>query len=503
MLLVPQDCQTGSAPSMGVLPSSEGTTLIAGRYALGRELGRGGMGAVYLARDEVLGREVAIKRIGMLPGADSPDLARAEREARLAAALNHPHVVSVFDLVTDDDRQWLVMEYVEGESLADRIRRDGGLEHAEAARIMWQVADGLASAHGAGITHRDVKPSNILVTAAGQAKLTDFGIARSQADASLTQTGLVTGSPAYLAPEVATGSGAGAASDVWSLGATLFHVLAGHPPYDVSENMIGGLYKIVHEEPPRLPDAGAFDEVLRATMTREPRDRWSMDRVRDRLSEIRRDPTAVGATSTLVMNGEPAPATEVLATIAPAPVPAPEPAPEPAPAPAPLQQERRRSPWPWLVALAAAAIAVVLVLALTGDDPPEQASDDPTSEPSPPTTDTTTDPTTDPPTTPPVNTRQDITDFITTYLATVTSDPRAAFAMLTPEFQAESRGFEGYSGFWRTIESATPSNIQVDPEALTVTYDVAYETVAGDSRDGTVSLQLERADGSYLIADEG
>lgn len=452
--------------------------MIAGRYTLGRELGRGGMGAVYLARDEVLGREVAIKRIGMVPGADSPDLARAEREGRLAAALNHPHVVSVFDLVADGDHQWLVMEYVEGESLADRIRRDGGLEHAEAARILWQVADGLASAHRAGITHRDVKPSNILLTADGQAKLTDFGIARSQADVSLTQTGLVTGSPAYLAPEVASGSGAGTASDVWSLGATLFHVLAGKPPYDVSDNMIGGLYKIVHEEPPRLSDAGAFDEVLRGTMAKEPRERWSMDRVRERLSEIRRDPSAAGVTSMQVVALEASPATEVLAPIAPAPVPA----------------EGRRSPWPWLGALAAALIAVVLVLAFTGDDPPEQASDDPTSEPSSPTTDTTT--------TPPANTRQDITDFITTYLATVTTDPRATFAMLTPDFQAESRGFKGYSGFWRTIASATPSNIEVDPEALTVSYDVAYETVAGGRSDGSVSLQLVRTDAGYLIAGE-
>lgn len=454
--------------------------MIAGRYTLGRELGRGGMGAVYLAHDEVLGREVAIKRIGMVPGADGPDLARAEREGRLAAALNHPHVVSVFDLVADGDHQWLVMEYVEGESLADRIRRDGGLEHAEAARIMWQVADGLASAHRAGITHRDVKPSNILITADGQAKLTDFGIARSQADVSLTQTGLVTGSPAYLAPEVASGTGAGAASDVWSLGATLFHVLAGKPPYDVSENMIGGLYKIVHEEPPRLFDAGAFDELLRVTMARAPGERWPMERVRDRLAQIRRDPSTAGVTSMQVVEVEnnASPATEVLAPIAPAPVP----------------EQPRRSPWPWLVALGAAVLAVILVLAVTGDDPTEQASDDPTSEPSTPTTDTTT--------TPPANTTQDITDFITTYLATVTTDPRATFAMLTPEFQTESRGFKGYSGFWRTIASATPSNIVVDPEALTVSYDVAYETVAGGSSDGSVSLELERTDAGYLIAGE-
>lgn len=460
--------------------------MIAGRYTLGRELGRGGMGAVYLARDEVLGREVAIKRIGMLPGATSPDLARAEREARLAAMLNHPHVVSVFDLVSDEDHQWLVMEYIEGESLADRIRGTGPLEHAQAARIMWQVADGLSSAHRAGITHRDVKPSNILLTTDGQAKLTDFGIARSQSDVSLTQTGLVTGSPAYLAPEVASGTGAGTASDVWSLGATLFHVLSGKPAYDVSANMIGGLYKIVHEEPPRLPDAGAFDELLRATMARDPAQRWPMERVRDALAQIRRDPAAAGVTSMQVVEVEHEagddPVTDVLAPVT-----------EPVPAQQP--DRARRSPWPWLLAIAAAVLAVIVVLTVTGDDPPEQATDEPTSEP------TTSEPT-DPPSTPAANTRADITEFITSYLATVTTDRRATFAMLTPEFQAESDGFRGYSQFWGKIASASASNIEVDPEALTVTYDVAYRTVSGGSDGGTVSLRLVRQGSDYLIAGE-
>jgi serine/threonine protein kinase len=456
------------------------------------------MGAVYLARDEVLGRDVAIKRIGMLPGATSPDLARAEREARLAAQLNHPHVVSVFDLVEDQDQQWLVMEYVDGESLADRIR-GRGLDHAEAAQIMWQVADGLTSAHTAGITHRDVKPSNILVTADGQAKLTDFGIARSQADATLTQTGLVTGSPAYLAPEVASGARGDTASDVWSLGATLFHVLAGKPPYDVSANVIGGLYKIVHEEPPRLPDAGAFDELLRATMAKEPAERWPMERVRDRLAEISRAPSAAGVTSTLVETGEAPSATQLLPPIAAAP-----------PASA---ENHRRLPWPWLAAVVAAALAVILAIAFTGDDPNDPVSEEPTSEPTSkpsseptntPTSEPTNTPTSEEPATPAAaNTRRDITEFISSYLATVTTERRATYAMLTPEFQAESGGFEGYSRFWRTIASAETTHIEVDPEALTVSYDVSYRTVSGGTFNDSVILQLERTDAGYLIAGEG
>lgn len=453
------------------------------------------MGAVYLAVDEVLGREVAIKRIGMFPGAVGPDLARAQREARLAAMLNHPHVVSVFDLVADQDHHWLVMEYVDGESLADRIRSGRALDHAEAAHIMWQVADALASAHRAGITHRDVKPSNILVTADGQAKLTDFGIARSQADASLTQTGLVTGSPAYLAPEIASGSGAGAASDVWSLGATLFHLLSGRAPYDVSDNLIGGLYKIVHEEPPRLLDAGAFDDLLRATMARDPATRWSMERVRGRLAEIRRDPSLAGRTVVHPIDDASAPRTEVLTPVAMAPaqlVPAP---PSPAPAPSGATGWRLRSPLGWLAALGTAALAVVVVITLTGDDLADEAPvDDRTATTAvPPAT----------PSAPAADTRGDLADFVGTYLSTVTSDRRASYAMLTPEFQSASGGFDGYDDFWGTIASARPSDISVDAEGLTVSYDVVYRTVTGDRDEDSVTLQLQRTDDGYLIAGEG
>ncbi len=231
--------------------------MIADRYTLLREIGRGGMGAVWLARDELLGREVAVKRIGMAPGGQSADLERAEREARLAARLD-PHVVAVFDLVTEGDERWLVMEYIDGVTLATLVRRDGALTPDQASPLVRQAADALAAAHSAGIVHRDVKPSNILVTEDGQVKLSDFGIARAEADATLTQTGLVTGSPAYLAPEVASGDVATDASDVWSLGATLFHALSGRPPYDVTDNLMGALYRIVHEDPPRLANTGGW-----------------------------------------------------------------------------------------------------------------------------------------------------------------------------------------------------------------------------------------------------
>ena len=194
--------------------------MIAGRYSLEREIGRGGMGAVWLGIDEVLEREVALKRIGLLPGADSTDLARAEREARLAARLDHPNVVAVFNLVVDadTDSRWLVMEYVDGTDLSRLVRERGPLSPDDAAPLLRQAADALAAAHAAGIVHRDVKPSNILVDRGGRAKLTDFGIARIASDPSLTQTGLVTGSPAYLPPEVGGRPGGGEGGGGWGQG---------------------------------------------------------------------------------------------------------------------------------------------------------------------------------------------------------------------------------------------------------------------------------------------
>ncbi len=279
--------------------------MIAGRYTLDREIGRGGMGRVWLGIDEVLGREVALKRIGLLPGEDGTDLARAEREARLAARLSHPHVVAVLNLVVDaeTDSRWLVMEYVDGSTLSQLVRQEGRLSPDEAAPLMWQAADALVAAHAAGIVHRDVKPSNILVDHRRQVKLTDFGIARISTDPALTQTGLVTGSPAYLAPEVATGQRGDEAVDVWSLGATLFYVLSGRPPYDMGANVLSGLYRIVNEDPPRLADAGWMAPLLEGTMAKDPSLRWTMVQVRDFLA----DPAGAAAADPADGNGRGAP----------------------------------------------------------------------------------------------------------------------------------------------------------------------------------------------------
>ena len=305
--------------------------VIAGRYQLEREIGRGGMGSVWLAHDRVLDRTVAIKRIGRAPGPDGdPDLRRAMREARLAATLSHSHVVAVFDLAVEDDQQWLVMEYVEGLTLAQLVQRDGPLTPDRAAGLLKQAADALAAAHQSGIVHRDVKPSNILVTADGHVKLTDFGIARATGDDTMTQTGMVTGSPAYLAPEVASGRPASAASDVWSLGATLYFVLTGTTAYDAGGNIVGTLYRIVHEDPPRPEEAGWLAALLEHTMAVEPGDRWSMSAVQAFLGSSGSTPTAVRPGPPVASEG-PATGTQELTGIGSSSSHSPAPDPTPGP----------------------------------------------------------------------------------------------------------------------------------------------------------------------------
>ncbi|HEY5472364.1 MAG TPA: serine/threonine-protein kinase, partial [Candidatus Limnocylindrales bacterium] len=232
--------------------------LIAGRYQVLRSIGRGGMGTVWLCRDEVLGREVAVKQIGALPGESATETKRAMREARSAAALNHPNAVAVYDVVDHDGRPWLVMEYVEGQTLADEIAHDGQLSPQRVADIGAQLAGALARAHERRIVHRDIKPGNVLIDKAGRPKISDFGIARGHGDDQLTQIGFITGTPGYLSPELARGGDPHSASDVWALGATLYTAVEGQAPYEPRSNPIALLRVIATERPRPMTHAGAL-----------------------------------------------------------------------------------------------------------------------------------------------------------------------------------------------------------------------------------------------------
>ncbi|MCD6641209.1 MAG: serine/threonine protein kinase [Nocardioides sp.] len=457
--------------------------MIAGRYTLERVIGRGGSGSVHLAHDHVLGRHVAMKRIGMMPGTDAHDLARAEREARISAGLDHPHVVTVFDLVAEDDAHWLVMEYVEGRTLAQLVRDEGPLPPARAASLVGQVADALAEAHGRGIVHRDVKPSNVLVGAGDDAKLGDFGIARASTDATLTQTGLVTGSPAYLAPEVASGASATPASDVWSLGATLFHAVTGSPPYDVGDNLIGALYRIVHEDPPRLPDGHPLAGLVEATMVKDPAARWTAAQVRDELVRVQHGEAGSTPPPPLplaVPASPPAPATTT--TLPSAPTTRAEPA------------RRRGGAWlPWVAVLVVAGLVVAIAVLLSpGDGRREPDADRPRGGQG----------ATDAGSPAPAHSAQAMDAFVASYLTAVIEDPESAFAMLTPDFQQASGGYDGYLSWWGTVQSASPRNIESDPEDLTVEYTVDYVLESGRRSTEDVGLQLVREGGGYLIAGE-
>ena len=499
---------------------------IDGRYVLEAEIGRGGMGAVWRARDEVLGRTVAMKRIGLLPGQEYADEARAQREATLAARVQHPHVVAVFDLVHAGDELWLVMEHVVGRSLAAVVSEDGPLEPDAAAGLLAQVADALAASHAAGVVHRDVKPSNILVTPEGQAKLTDFGIARGQADVSLTRTGLLTGSPSYLAPEVVSGRTATPASDMWSLGATLVHAVTGRPPYPQEqgeEAVLATLYRIVHDDPPRPPEAGWRLPLLDASLVHEPERRWSAVAARDFLRGPRHGATA--ARSAVALPVPPVPPVPAVPPVGPPParVQAPQPGatavlPGATPgrpgarwAPPPAPGGRGRPPtWLPLAALAAVVVLGVLaaVLVLGGDEEPGRVaagpspsasvSSTPTAAPSP-SESASRNPTATPSD---VATSEGMADFVRTYLDTVVEDPAAAFGMLTPRFQEASGGIGGYRGFWDKVKAVKLRDLQADPDTMLVDYEYTYRLRSAGKRTETVRLRLEYAHGTYRIADE-
>jgi serine/threonine protein kinase len=223
-------------------------SLIAGRYRLVTRLAAGGMGSVWRAWDERLRRDVAVKELLHQPGLSEQDAQTANhrlfREARITARLQHPHAVQIYDVVEQDGRPFLIMQYVPSKSLQAMISEQGRLAEPFVARIGAEIASALVAAHHVGIVHRDVKPGNVLITDSGAAKLTDFGVSHAIGDVSLTSTGMVTGTPAYLAPEVARGMDSSFASDVFSLGSTLYAALEGAPPFGTTENPMALLHKV-------------------------------------------------------------------------------------------------------------------------------------------------------------------------------------------------------------------------------------------------------------------
>ncbi|MGW5157250.1 protein kinase domain-containing protein [Nonomuraea wenchangensis] len=288
--------------------SDSAAVTVGGRYRLLKAIGKGGMGKVWQAHDEVLGRDVAVKEVLPPPDLTGPEREvfsrRTFREARAAGRVAHPGVATVYDVLEENGHPWIVMQLVRSRTLGEAIREDGPLSPYDAAQIGVQLLQALRAAHAAGVLHRDVKPDNVLLAEDGRAVLTDFGIATTEDDSTVTRTGVLIGTPAFIAPERAAGGRASPASDLWSLGVTLYQAVEGHSPFQRT-NPLTTLGAVMHAEPEPATHAGALAPVLDGLLRKNPAERMTLDDAEQRLTAI-----VMGASP------DPAPATRIM----PAPV---------------------------------------------------------------------------------------------------------------------------------------------------------------------------------------
>ncbi|MDN3271042.1 serine/threonine-protein kinase [Streptomyces sp. MA15] len=297
------------AERAGTSRQDKSARLLAGRYRLGDVLGRGGMGTVWRAEDETLGRTVAVKELRFPSNIDEEEkrrlITRTLREAKAIARIRNTGAVTVFDVVQEDDRPWIVMELVEGKSLAEVIREDGTLKPRRAAEVGLAVLDVLRSAHREGILHRDVKPSNVLIADDGRVVLTDFGIAQVEGDPSITSTGMLVGAPSYISPERARGHKPGPAADLWSLGGLLYAAVEGTPPYDKG-SAIATLTAVMTEPLEEPKSAGPLRDVIHGLLNKDPAQRLDDRAARAMLTAV------INAPDTADADGQPADATRVV-----------------------------------------------------------------------------------------------------------------------------------------------------------------------------------------------
>ncbi|UOX88211.1 serine/threonine protein kinase [Amycolatopsis sp. FBCC-B4732] len=459
------------------------------RYRLLEPIGGGAMGTVWRAQDEKLDRTVAIKEL-LLPHDHDEHRTqeaknRAMREARIAARLQHSHAITVFAVLEEEDRPWLIMEYLPSKSFAVLIREEP-TSVDDAIRVGAQISSALAGAHRAGVVHRDVKPANILVSEDGTAKITDFGISRAIGDVKLTATGEIAGTPAYLAPEVARGEDADFAADVFSLGATLYAAVEGKPPYGTADNPIALLYKASSGEIEPPEQAGRLTPLLLRMLASDPAERPSMD-------EVERELVA------LLPDAEPG--ESVLAATLPEAEPAAVPPVPPVPAAVAVPAGEVASVSPGarkgLIAVGAGAAllcvaVVVAILLVVRQKPPTDnaappaspsvsasASVTPPAPTSPAPTSPSTAPTTSaPPTSTPVSSvasTKTAADALSAYYALLPNNTAEAWNLLTDRFKASRRQtLATYQNFWRQYKSVKADSVrEISPGRVTahVLYD--------------------------------
>ncbi|MFC9844045.1 protein kinase [Streptomyces sp. NPDC060223] len=338
--------------------SDEGR-LIAGRYRLAEQIGRGGMGTVWRAQDEVLSRDVALKRLHVQRHLTDDELAtlyeRTRREARSAARIAHPNVVVVHDVVDDEGLPCIVMEYVPSTTLGELLKGGGTVPPGEAARIGLGMVAALRAAHAAGVLHRDVKPGNVLLGAGGRVVLTDFGIAMASGTSTLTKTGELVGSVDYIAPERMRGHRPGPAADLWALGATLFQAVEGRPPFR-KDTAVETAYSVVADPLEPMKHAGPLEPLVEALLAKDPDARPSAEETERALRAV---PVGDGEAPTVFTPGAQAP---------PAPTRR-EPSPMPAPVPARSGRKRRAFGWSAAAVMVAAAVTAggIYVVSRHGD----------------------------------------------------------------------------------------------------------------------------------------
>ena len=510
--------------------------LLAGRYRLVKPLASGGMGSVWEARDEVLQRPVAVKRLLNQPGLSPRDaedaVNRAMREARITARLHHPNAVPVYDVVEQDGRPCLIMQYVPSQSLQHLLTEHEVLPAATVAGIGADIAAALAAAHLAGIVHRDVKPSNVLITEDGTAKLTDFGVSHAVGDVSLTSTGMVTGTPAFLSPEVARGASSNAASDVFSLGATLYAALEGQPPFGSGDNAMATLHRVASGKILLPRRSGPMTPLLSRMLATDPAERPSIVDVRNTLSALRDDLGSLGA-MTQRMASSPAIATATLPVASALAGPRTERAPvaaapleldqtaldqmrgagaqrnRPVPSGEPSENNPRRRRTPALIAVAAIALAVLvgLVLLNAGNGSSKASSTHTpatkaatplathsstathitTHAAAPPTVTTrATTPTPSATPTPQTGTptAAQLAGAITSYYALLPGNTDAGWNRLTPNYQqTTSINRQSYDSWWGSIQQVQVSN------ASGTSPDRAVATITYTFKDGRVVVE--------------
>ena len=497
--------------------------LIADRYRLTQHIGSGAMGAVWQAHDERLHRTVALKALLLQPGLSEADTNearnRAMREGRIAARLQHPNAVTVYDVVEDAGQPVLIMEYVPSRSLSTVLEQHSTLSPQEVARIGQQVATALVAAHAAGIVHRDIKPGNVLLSDDGTTvKITDFGISRATGDVQVTATGMLAGTPAYLAPEVAKGEPPGPPSDVFSLGSTLYAAVEGHPPFGNIDNTLALLHAVAAGRtiPPR--QAGPLTGTLQRMLSTNPDARPTMPEVVRVLGAIAAgqapQPTGPPSGPTAMTLPPPRPLDHVT-TVRTRPPGQPTPPPMRVPAGS-MPSMAPASAWPpkriaiYAAAILAAALVGILVANMftdTGDasaaggpgtlTPVEQtmAAPAPAASSSTMTTTQTTNPSTQN-----NNGFDAMKAVLYEYFGLLPGQAQQAFQLLTPAQQARNGGMVGYQLEWAQVSSVHVDSVS-QHNAKQVLAKITLVTRGGQSSSMNGLFTFAQSNGQLLISD--